>query len=263
MTARPLRLILVDAGNTTCSVAVTEGPRVKRAGLLLTAELTASAALKFAKQAAGSRGFDGAVLCSVAPSVNPAWMKALAAVSRTPPLLVTSRLDFGISIRYPRPETVGADRLINAAAAFARFGGPVVALDFGTALTCDIVSSEGAFVGGIIAPGMRLMLDYLHERTALLPEVPFAPARRMVGRSTAEAMRIGAWAGYRGLVRELMAGLKAELGRGVRFCATGGDAARLKTILGPACPILPDLTFEGMRLVFSRNLPRGGEKTRG
>ncbi|MFO7535474.1 MAG: type III pantothenate kinase [Kiritimatiellia bacterium] len=257
MKARPLRLILVDAGNTTCSVAVTEGPRVKRAGFLLTAEVTAGAALKFVKRLAGACGFDGAVLCSVAPPVNPAWLKALAAVSRTAPLRVTSRLDFGIAIRYPRPDTVGADRLVNASAAAARFGAPVVALDFGTALTCDVVSSDGAFVGGIIAPGMRLLLDYLHERTALLPEVPFAPVRRMVGRSTAEAMRIGAWAGYRGLVRELMAGLKAELGGGIRFCATGGDAARLKSILGTTCPIVPDLTFDGMRLVFALNKTGG------
>lgn len=255
MRARALRLILVDAGNTTCSIAVSEGRRLKRAGYVLTGAVTARAALKSAAAAAGSVRFDGAVLCSVAPRVNPAWLRALAAVSRTPPLVVHNRLDFGIGIRYARPETIGADRLVNAAAAAARFGAPVVALDFGTALTCDVVSRDGAFVGGIIAPGLRLMLDYLHERTALLPVVPLSPVRRMTGRNTAEAMRIGAWTGYRGLVRELVAGLKAELGPGTPFCATGGDAARLKSILGPACPILPDLTFEGMRLVFSRNAP--------
>jgi type III pantothenate kinase len=193
----------------------------------------------------------------VVPPVNDAWLKALGAVSLTPPLPISCRLDFGIAIRYPKPETIGPDRLVNAAAAAARFGHPVVALDFGTALTCDVVSREGAFAGGIIAPGMRAMLDYLHERTALLPSVEWAPVHRMVGRSTREAIRIGACAGYRGLVRELMDGLRKELGKGTRFCATGGDSARLKTALGPSCPIVPDLTFDGMRLVFSRNAPGG------
>jgi type III pantothenate kinase len=256
-TAQAPRLILVDAGNTTCSLAVAEGARLRRAGFVLTRETTALTAAALLKKAAGRGRFDGAVLCSVVPAVNARWLKALAAVSATAPIPVTCALDFGIPIRYPKPETIGADRLVNAAAAAARFGAPVVALDFGTALTCDVVSREGAFVGGIIAPGLRLLLDYLHERTALLPDVPFAPVPGMVGRSTEQAMRIGAWAGYRGLVRELMAGLRRELGRGVRFCATGGDAPALKPILGTACPVIPGLTFEGMRLVFQRNTPGG------
>jgi type III pantothenate kinase len=255
---QPPRLILVDAGNTTCSVAVTDGPRIRRAGFVLTRELTPRAAAAILKKAAEPHGlFDGAVLCSVVPSVNARWLKALASVSVTAPIHVTSKLDFGIPIRYPKPETIGADRLVNAAAAAARFGAPVVALDFGTALTCDVVSREGAFVGGIIAPGLRSMLDYLHDRTALLPAIEWTPVRRMVGRSTREAMGIGACAGYRGLVRELMDGLRKELGAETRFCATGGDAVRLKAILGKRCPVIPDLTFEGMRLVFERRSTGG------
>lgn len=252
-----LRLALVDAGNTTSSLAVAEGLRIRRSGVLLTGDVTFASASSLLKKAANGKPLDGAVLCSVVPAVNALWLKALAAVSRTRPLLITHQLDFGIAIRYAHPETIGADRLVNAAAAAARFGSPVVALDFGTALTCDVVSRDGAFVGGIIAPGMRLLLDYLHERTALLPEVAFGAIQRMVGRNTQEAMRIGAWAGYRGLVRELMSGLRRDLGRGARFCATGGDSLRLKTILGPACPVIPDLTFDGMRLVFTRNTPDG------
>jgi type III pantothenate kinase len=256
--AKPtIRLIMVDAGNTTCTVAIATGRSVKRTGFVWTRDVTPTTAARCLRKAAGGKTFDGAILCSVVPAVNALWMKAMTAVSGTPPLRVTNGLDFGIAIRYPRPETIGADRLVNAAAAAARFGTPVVALDFGTALTCDVVSRDGAFVGGIIAPGLRCMLDYLHDRTALLPEVSCAPVRRMIGRSTPEAMRIGAWAGYRGLLRELMAGLKRELGRGTCFCATGGDAVQLKSILGPTCPIVPDLTFEGMRLIFTHNTPGG------
>jgi type III pantothenate kinase len=250
---KTLRLILVDAGNTTCSVAVANGVRLLRKGFVLTASATPQSAANCLLKASGNRPFDGAVLCSVVPAVNTLWMKALGSVSRTPPLRVTCKLDFGMPIRYPKPATIGVDRLVNASAAKTRFGAPVVALDFGTALTCDVVSRDGAFIGGIIAPGLRLLLDYLHDRTALLPKVAFAPVRGMIGRSTEEAMRIGAWAGYRGLVCELMAGLKNELGRDTRFCATGGDAVGLKSALGPACPVVPDLTFEGMRLVYSRH----------
>ncbi len=254
--ARPAtRLALVNAGNTTCSMAVSNGRRISRIGGMRTCDATPVTVVRFLKTAIDRTSFDGAVLCSVVPAINSAWLKALAPVSRTPPVQISCTLDLGIELHYPRPETIGADRLVNAAAAAALLGTPVVALDFGTALTCDVVSREGAFVGGIIAPGLRLLLDYLHERTALLPAIEWAPARRLVGRSTQESMRIGAWAGYRGLIREYMTGLKRELGRGTRFCATGGDAIRLKPLLGPACPILPNLTFEGMRLVYTRNTP--------
>ena len=251
------RLILVDAGNTRCKMAVAKGTTIRRIGRIPTGQASPREIRDCLATTAGREPFDGAVLCSVAPSVTARWMQALKTVSRTRPICVTCELDFDMPIRYPKPETIGPDRLVNAAAAKARFGAPVVALDFGSALTCDVVDADGAFRGGIIAPGLGLFLEYLHDRTELLPAVPFRPIRRMVGRSTAESMRIGAWAGYRGLVRDVIARLKRELGRGTRFCATGGDAVRLKAILGPSCPIVPDLTFEGMRLVYFQNRPGG------
>ncbi len=252
-----MRLILVDAGNTTCTMAVAEGRDLHRIGSVCTREASPQTVAECLAKGKGRKPFDGAVLCSVVPSLNARWLNALQTVSRTRPIRVACTMDFGMPIRYPKPETIGPDRLVNAAAAKVRYGSPVVALDFGSALTCDVVDADGAFRGGIIAPGLRLLLDYLHERTDLLPSVSFRPVRRMVGRSTEESMRIGAWAGYRGLVRELIAGLKRELGRGTRFCATGGDADHMKSLLGRACPVIPDLTFEGMRLVYMRNRTNG------
>lgn len=256
------RLLLVDAGNSTCSAAVADGRRVKRVGQIATKAATPAAMAALTARAAGKTPFDGAVLCSVVPSLDTAWMRALRAASRTPPLRVTAALRFDMPIRYPRPETIGADRLVNAAAAKARFGAPVVALDSGSALTADVVDADGAFCGGIIAPGLRLFLDYLHERTERLPAIPFRPVRRPVGRSTEEAMRIGAWNGYRGLVRELAADLRRTLGPAVRFCATGGDASRIRAILGDSCRFVPNLTFEGMRLLYDWNPPPYGESMR-
>jgi type III pantothenate kinase len=110
----------------------------------------------------------------------------------------------GIGIDYPRPETIGPDRLANAMAARARFGAPVVVLDFGTAVTLDVVNRRGDYTGGVIAPGLSAMTDYLHEKTALLPPIHIREVRRAIGRSTEEAMLVGAVHGYRGLIRELV-----------------------------------------------------------
>jgi type III pantothenate kinase len=157
----------------------------------------------------------------------------------------------GIGVDYPRPETIGADRLANALAARVRFGAPVLVVDFGTAVTFDVVDARGNYVGGVIAPGLSAMTDYLHERTALLPRVRIRAVRRYLGRSTEEAMRIGAVHGYRGLVRELIAGLRRELeAPGMPVVATGGYAGLMARGLPEIRKVNSLLTLEGLRLFF-------------
>jgi type III pantothenate kinase len=157
----------------------------------------------------------------------------------------------GLGVDYPRPETIGADRLANALAAKQHFGAPVLVVDFGTAVTFDVVNTRGDYVGGIIAPGLSAMTDYLHERTALLPRVEIRAVRRYVGRSTEEAMRIGAVHGYRGLVRELIAGVRAEMGvEQLPVVATGGYAGLVARGLPEIKAVDPGLTLEGLRLFF-------------
>jgi type III pantothenate kinase len=164
---------------------------------------------------------------------------------------LNSRTLRGVGIRYPRPHTIGADRLANALAAKALVGAPVVVVDFGTAVTFDVVDARGDYVGGIIAPGLAAMTDYLHEKTALLPRITIRDVPRAVGKSTVEAMRIGAVHGYRGLIRELIGELKKELAfPRLPVLATGGYAALIARGLPEIQRVLPRLTLEGLRLAW-------------
>src|SRR5206468_11238115 len=119
-------------------------------------------------------------------------------------------VDLGVGIDYPNPKTIGADRLANAAAVAALYGCPAIVVDFGTAVTFDIVSARRNYVGGVIAPGLESMTNFLYQRTALLPKLSLKEPRSTVGRSTIEAMRSGAVFGYRGLVREILTRIRAE-----------------------------------------------------
>jgi type III pantothenate kinase len=163
----------------------------------------------------------------------------------------------GVGIDYPKPDTIGPDRLANAVAARHHFGAPVVVLDFGTAVTFDVINRAGNYVGGIIAPGLAAMTDYLHEKTALLPRIKIHEIKTSIGKSTEEAMVVGAVHGYRGLVRELIAELKRELKtKHLPVVATGGYARLLAAKLPEITAVDPLLTLEGLRLTWeaSRSL---------
>jgi type III pantothenate kinase len=157
----------------------------------------------------------------------------------------------GVGIQYPRPETIGPDRLANAVAARHHFGAPVVVVDFGTAVTFDVVDRAGRYIGGIIAPGLAAMTDYLHEKTALLPKIRVREIRSLVGKSTEEAMLIGAVHGYRGLIHTLLKDLKQDLGsRRLPVIATGGYAQLMAAKLPDITSVDPLITLEGLRLVW-------------
>ena len=166
---------------------------------------------------------------------------------------ISSKTDLGIGIRYPKPRTIGADRLANAVAAFRFCGGPCVAIDFGTAVTFDIISKKGEYVGGVICPGLRSMTNYLHEQTALLPRISLKEPRRMVGKSTVEAMRAGAIVGYRGLIAGILKDLKKELrASSLPVVATGGYSKLIARKIPGITGVEPKLTLEGLRLIGLR-----------
>ncbi len=157
----------------------------------------------------------------------------------------------------PSPHTIGPDRLANAVAARHHFGAPVVVVDFGTAVTFDVVDRAGNYVGGIIAPGLAAMTDYLHEKTALLPRIRIREVRSPIGKSTEQAMLVGAVHGYRGLIRELIRELKRELKvRRLPVVATGGYARLIASKLPEITAVDPLLTLEGLRLVWQANQDR-------
>ena len=161
---------------------------------------------------------------------------------------LTHRTVAGIGVDYPRPETIGADRLANAVAVRHRYGAPAVVVDFGTAVTFDVVDGRGCYVGGIIAPGLSAMTDYLHEKTALLPRIRLRDVRRAIGRSTEEAMLAGTVYGYRGLIRALLTGVRAAMGvRRLPVVATGGYAKLMARGLPEINCVEPALTLDGLR----------------
>ena len=161
-----------------------------------------------------------------------------------------SPLDMGID--YPEPQKIGADRLANAVGVLARHGAPAIVIDFGTAVTFDVISAEPAYCGGVIAPGLGAMLGYLPQKTALLPAIDLEEPASAIGKSTEHAMQVGAVIGYRGLVREIIAKIRAELAGEPKIIATGGDAELIARGLPEIQEVDADLTLEGLRLVAAR-----------
>jgi type III pantothenate kinase len=204
----------------------------------------------------GRRRVEGAALCSVVPRAT-SQVRAVARLFWPGPCLeLTPGTLRGLGIDYPRPDSIGADRLANAVAARHGFGAPVVVVDFGTAVTFDVVDRRGNYTGGIIAPGLAAMTDYLHEKTALLPRIRIREVRNPIGRSTEQAMLVGAVHGYRGLIRELLRELKRELKtRRLPVVATGGYAKLIAAKLPEIAAVAPDLTLEGLRLVWTAHYP--------
>jgi type III pantothenate kinase len=242
-------ILLLDIGNTHTHVGLADTTRVLRHENLPTAGWRDGRLTRRLERFLGRVELEGLVYCSVVPCVRGAvraWARERGVVRA---LELTVRTLRGLGVDYPRPATIGADRLANALAAWRRFGAPVLVVDFGTAVTFDVVDGKGNYVGGIIAPGLSAMTDYLHERTALLPRIRIRAVRRLVGRSTEEAMRIGAVHGYRGLVRELIVGLQRELGlKRLPVVATGGYAELMARGIPEIWRVDPLLTLEGLRL---------------
>ena len=244
-------LLLLDIGNTHTHVAVAERGRVWRAVNLPTAAWRENNMRSQLMCHLHGKVPVGVALCSVVPEATRAAARAIQRVWGTKPLQLTAQTACGIGIDYPHPHTIGADRLANAIAARQLHGAPVVVVDFGTAVTFDVVNRDGAYIGGIIAPGLAAMTSYLHEKTALLPEIQIREVSAVIGKSTEQAMLIGAVHGYRGLIRELIQKLKVELScRRLPVVATGGYAKLMANKLPEITAVDPLLTLKGLRLAW-------------
>ena len=244
-------ILLFDIGNTHTHVGLADDRRVRRQTDIPTLTWFGGGATALVKKFTGAAKIDGAVLCSVVPRATPLVRKSVRTVWKLDTLELTPQTIRGVGIDYPKPNSIGPDRLANAVAAKFHFGAPVVVVDFGTAVTFDVVDARGNYVGGIIAPGLAAMTDYLHEKTALLPKIKIREIKSAIGKSTEEAMLVGAVHGYRGLVRELIGELKRELRvKKLPVVATGGYAKLIAAKLPEISAVDPDLTLEGLRLVW-------------
>lgn len=247
-------ILLFDIGNTNTHVGLANDRRVVRQTDIPTAAWHSGEGEKQLAAFVGRVPLSGVAICSVVPRVTPLVNRAarkLTGPEAGAPLELTPQTLCGVGIDYPKPDSIGPDRLANAVAARRRFGAPVVVVDFGTAVTFDVVNARGNYVGGIIAPGLAAMTDYLHEKTALLPRIRIREIESAIGKSTEDAMLVGAVHGYRGLVRELIAELKRELRvNRLPVVATGGYAKLIAAKLPEISTVEPNLTLEGLRLVW-------------
>jgi type III pantothenate kinase len=247
-------ILLVDVGNTSTTLGLWDGARVVRSGRVPTAQREAAVVLAEVRRWLGRRAVGDAVVSTVVPAVRPLWRKVCGALGVRQPLDVNHKLKLGVQLSYPHPEGIGADRLADAAAVVARYGAPAIVVDFGTATTFNVISARRGYIGGIIAPGLALMFDYLAERTALLPHLQLQATRGSVGRSTAQAMQLGARWGYRGLTREILAELVRGLGeKRVRLVATGGHAKRIVRGARLGLTVDSDLTLYGLGRIYALN----------
>ncbi|HAB17279.1 MAG TPA: type III pantothenate kinase [Verrucomicrobiota bacterium] len=244
-------ILLLDIGNTNTHVGLANRDRVIRARAFPTSLIRAGEGDAELRRWLGKIRPTGACLCSVVPAATSPAQERVRTLTGGEALQLTPQTMTGVGIDYPRPETIGQDRLANAVAAQHFFGGPVVVVDFGTAVTFDVVDRRSNYVGGIIAPGLAAMTDYLHEKTALLPRIRIREPRGIIGRNTEQAMLVGAVRGYRGLVRGLIGELRKELKNPrLPVVATGGYAALVARHLPEITQVRPNLTLEGLRLVW-------------
>lgn len=250
MSASISDFLLIDNSNSFTKFALASREKLGPSRKLKTSEVT-EASLK--KTLRGWR-WKTAVLSSVVPEKGEVMARFLGAGGARV-VHVNARANLGVGVKYPNPKTIGADRLANAAAAFAAFGGPVVVVDFGTAVSFDIISGAGDYVGGVIAPGLEAMTDYLHQRTALLPKINLLEPPSAIGKSTKHAMLAGAVYGYRGLVRQILTEIGKELGIPLNLpvVATGGYATLIAAGLPEIKTVQDNLTLEGLRIIGNLN----------
>lgn len=201
------------------------------------------------------RNVTGVVISSVVPSATQALREMVREYFRFPPVVVEPGVRTGLAVVTDNPKEVGADRVVNGLAAFTKFGGPCIVVDFGTATTFDAVSAEGEYLGGAIAPGIHVSAEALYRQTARLPRVELVSPRGVIGRNTVESIQSGVVFGYAAMVDGMVERIAKELGSPT-VVATGG----LASIVLPECKAIdhhePWLTLEGLRLVFERNAER-------
>ncbi|MCU0274794.1 MAG: type III pantothenate kinase [Acidimicrobiales bacterium] len=202
------------------------------------------------------------IVSSVVPPLLPIWERVCTKLFDRAPLVVGPGIRTGMPVRYENPREVGADRIVNSVAAYDLFGGPIIAVDFGTATTFDCVSAQGEYLGGAIFPGIGISMDALFARTALLHRVELVRPKSVIGKTTTGALQSGLLFGYAGMVDVMVQRIRGELGEGARVIATGGLAHRVASESTTIERVEPFLTLEGLRLLFEKNRPERGEGPR-
>lgn len=194
----------------------------------------------------------GCVVSSVVPPLTHVFDMLAQSLFGKQPLVITSACPHGLTLRYDNPDEIGTDRLVNAAAAFARYQRYLIIVDFGTATTFCIITQQGEYLGGAIAPGLKSAADTLHINTAKLPKVDLAIPKSVIGKDTTTSMQSGIMYGYSGLVDEIVRRIQQEIGQSALVIATGGLAPTILPISHTIQEVRPHLTLEGLTLLYER-----------
>jgi type III pantothenate kinase len=253
-------LLAIDAGNTNIVFAACDGDtivaqwRAATKTLRTADEYGAWLADLLALQGMKLSDLDSAIIACVVPNALFDLRTLCVRYLRVDPLIVGAPdVNIGLKINYDKPDGVGADRLADAVAGHARYPGALIVIDFGTATTFNVVSEKGDYEGGVIAPGINLSAEALHQATALLPRVAFHRTPTVIAKDTVPAMQSGMYWGYVGLIEGLVARIKAEYGKPMTVIATGGLASIFQRQVAVIDHVEPDLTIRGLMLIYGRN----------
>ncbi len=259
-------LLVVDVGNTNTVLGVyssAEGEKGARkllahwrVGTIRTQTVDEYGVLfrnLFAMSGIEPKAISGIVISSVVPPMDSTLREVCERYFNTKPLFIEPGVKTGMPVQYDNPAEVGADRIVNGVAAFEKYGGPCVVVDFGTATTFDAVSAKGEYMGGVIAPGIGISAEALFMRTARLPRVDIRKPKSIIGTNTVSSVQSGLYYGYLGLVDGILERLVADMGGKVKVIATGG----LGPMIGPGSKYITDvdelLTLDGLRIIWDRN----------
>lgn len=254
-------LLAVDIGNSNISLGVFQGEELRATWRIATDvnkqadEYEALFQGMLSIRSLQPSCIKESVICSVVPPLTGVFQEFCERYLGHKPLIVGMGVKTGIRINYESPRDVGADRVADAVAAYHKYGGPVIVVDFGTATVIDAISGDGVYLGGAIAPGIGIAAEALFARTSKLHRVELIAPPTAIGKNTADSMQSGLIFGYVGLVEELVRRFQKELGEKARVIATGG----LASIIAKETPVLetvdPNLTLDGLRLIHQMNVP--------
>ena len=252
-------LLAVDVGNTQTHLGTFDGDRLVEHWRFATDaeatsdELAVTVSGLLRLSGSGFEAVDGSIVSTVVPQLAPEYVRMCERNLSQECLLVGPSIKTGIPIKIDNPHELGADRLVNAVAAYDKVGGACVAVDFGTSSNFDAVSADGEYLGGVIAPGVEISMEALTERTAKLPRIDLSEPGSAIGRNTQAAIQSGVVYGFAGLIDGISRRLARELGGSPRFIATGGLAHRI----APFCETIDEvddlLTLTGLRLIYQQN----------
>jgi type III pantothenate kinase len=252
-------LLAIDIGNTNVTAGVFDGDKIKTTWRVSTAiHRTADEYAHLMLSLMERRGIMGSqlkdvVICSVVPPMLIVFEQVCMSFLKKAPLIVEAGVKTGVRIDMDNPREVGTDRIVNAVAAHNLYGGPVIVIDMGTATTFDVVSKDGRYIGGAIAPGIAIATEALFTRTAVLPRIELAIPKKAIGRNSVAAMQSGIVFGYIGLIEGLVQRIQAELEEKARVVATGGFAVMAPQASSVIDVVNADLTLIGLRLIYNMN----------